>query len=317
MTEEHADRVRMHVFADLQPYICTFDDCRSMLLTFPNRMAWSQHELTKHRICQSWTCHLCAGTFSADATFVKHLQLKHDLPLHHCKILAASSLTKATEPGASTNKQCPLCLQKGWSNHRRFITHLGRHLEEIALSVLPREVDSDSDQRSDADEVSDDATLCLVKVGLLERSTKKHKETHERPGSSYNDETDGAINRERCDQTNWPINAEEFAESHDTKRSINPEGEVHNKHQSDSREWYCQLCPCDRDNLQPFTHADDLKAHFELRHLPFSAEFRLVVPEPGHPLDITFDDFLKAGYIGETPKNDVGDSYKGQDVPFF
>jgi hypothetical protein len=182
----------MHVFADLQPYICTFDDCRSMLLTFPNRMTWSQHELTKHRICQSWTCHLCAGTFSADATFVKHLQLKHDIPLHHCTILAASSVTKATEPGASTNKQCPLCRQKGWSNHRRFITHLGRHLEEIALSVLPREVDSDSDQRRDADEVSDDATLCLDKDGLLESPTKKHKETHERPGSSYNDDTDGS-----------------------------------------------------------------------------------------------------------------------------
>jgi hypothetical protein len=152
--KECADNGRMHVFADLQPYTCIFDSCRSMLRTFSNRKTWSEHELTEHCIWQSWKCHLCATTFTADAKFIEHLKLKHDLPQHHCKILAVSSLTKSTGPVAATDKQCPLCLQKGWSNHRRFVTHLGRHLEEIALSVLPRDIDSDSDQQTDGDEPS-------------------------------------------------------------------------------------------------------------------------------------------------------------------
>ncbi|KAI9684541.1 MAG: hypothetical protein M1822_005629 [Bathelium mastoideum] len=39
------------------------------------------------------------------------------------------------------NVQCPLCLQS--VTHLRFVTHVGQHLEEIALAALPRECDSD------------------------------------------------------------------------------------------------------------------------------------------------------------------------------
>jgi hypothetical protein len=223
----------MHVFADLQPYICTFDDCRSMLLTFPNRMTWSQHELTEHRIFKSWTCHLCPATFSANATIIEHLQRKHDLPQHHCTILAATSLMKATESGAVTDRQCPLCMQKGWSTSRRFIAHLGRHLEEIALSVLPREIDSDSDQQSDADEVSEDAdhvNLSLDRNAGLEPATKKHEQQQERPDSSCNKiegsinsrgcETEVFLNPERIDKTEGSLNPREC----ETEGSINSEG---------------------------------------------------------------------------------------------
>jgi hypothetical protein len=204
-----------------------------MLLTFPNRMTWSQHELTEHRIFKSWTCHLCPATFSADATIIEHLQRKHDLPQHHCTILAATSLMKATESGAVTDRQCPLCMQKGWSTSRRFIAHLGRHLEEIALSVLPREIDSDSDQQSDADEVSEDADY--VNLGLdrdagLEPATKKHEQQQERPYSSCNKierlinsrgcETEVFINPERIDKTEGSNNRNEC----ETEGSINSEG---------------------------------------------------------------------------------------------
>lgn len=126
-----------------------------MLVTFPNRKMWSEHELSQHRVCQNWKCHLCATSFTADATLIEHLQLKHDLSQHDCKLLAVSSRIRSTEPTPATDEQCPLCLQKGWPNRRRFDTHVGRHLEDIALSVLPREVDSDSDQQNDSDDSSE------------------------------------------------------------------------------------------------------------------------------------------------------------------
>ena len=45
-------------------------------------------------------------------------------------------------------QQCPLCLQDGWNSTRQFTTHVGRHLEQIALSSLPRDVESDSETNS-------------------------------------------------------------------------------------------------------------------------------------------------------------------------
>lgn len=43
---------RMHVFADLRPYICTFPDCRDELAQFTTRAVWANHELTEHRYDQ-------------------------------------------------------------------------------------------------------------------------------------------------------------------------------------------------------------------------------------------------------------------------
>lgn len=45
-------------------------------------------------------------------------------------------------------QQCPLCLQNGWNSTRQFTTHVGRHLEQIALASLPRDVESDSEANS-------------------------------------------------------------------------------------------------------------------------------------------------------------------------
>jgi hypothetical protein len=127
-----------------------------MLVTFPTRKSWSEHELTQHRICHDLKCHLCPTRFTAENTLSEHFQLKHDLSQRHSKLLAASSLAKSSERVSAKEEQCPLCLQSDWSDQRKFVTHLGRHLEEIALSVLPREVDCDSDQQSDGCGTSED-----------------------------------------------------------------------------------------------------------------------------------------------------------------
>jgi hypothetical protein len=153
LKREYSDSIRIHVFADLQPYICTFEGCRSMLVTFPSRKMWSEHELMQHRTRRSWKCRLCSNTFTAENLLTKHLQLTHDLSEHHCNLLVASSPTESLGPVSAKDEQCPLCLQKGWTNQRKFITHKGRHLEDIALLVLPREFETDSDQQSDVDEI--------------------------------------------------------------------------------------------------------------------------------------------------------------------
>ncbi|KAF7514087.1 hypothetical protein GJ744_004412 [Endocarpon pusillum] len=217
---------KIHVFADLQPYICTFNSCRSMLVTFPNRKAWSEHELTQHRTHQSWKCHLCATMFTGETSLTEHLQQKHELPQHHCKPLAASSLTRSIGPLPATNERCPLCLQKGWPSRREFETHVGRHLEEIALSVLPRDVDSDSDQHSDAHETSNRGMSL--------------------PGSeSQNPERSSSTKKHRC-----PYCATEFTRHYNLKS--------HLLTHSHEKPYICQTCQ------SRFRRLHDLKRHTKL-----------------------------------------------------
>jgi hypothetical protein len=46
---------------------------------------------------------------------------------------------------------CRLCQRHGFANHREYSTHVGRHLEEIALVTLPPIADSDDEDEDDAD----------------------------------------------------------------------------------------------------------------------------------------------------------------------
>jgi Myb-like DNA-binding domain len=158
-----------------------------MLVTFPTRKSWSEHELTQHRIWHNLKCHLCSTRLTAENTLSEHLQLKHDLPQRLSKLFATSSLAKSSERVSLKEEQCPLCLQR-WSDQRKFVTHLGRHLEEIALSVLPREVDCDSDQQSDDCGTSEDANAPWS-PSCQRKLPKEHmQQAHSGPWSTQDDE---------------------------------------------------------------------------------------------------------------------------------
>jgi hypothetical protein len=54
-----------HVFSDLQPYMCTFDDCENVEEIFESRHRWFAHELRFHR--RIWTCYgHCDQKFSSE-----------------------------------------------------------------------------------------------------------------------------------------------------------------------------------------------------------------------------------------------------------
>jgi Transcription factor TFIIB repeat len=102
-------------------------------------------------------CVLCFTTLAPESALTEHLQLKHNVSPGQCKLLGATLLTRSSEPHPSMDEKCPMCLQGGWATQRKFVRHVGRHMEEIALSVLPREVDSDSDEQVDDDTTSEDS----------------------------------------------------------------------------------------------------------------------------------------------------------------
>ena len=46
------------------------------------------------------------------------------------------------------DRQCPLCLKTTNGKRKDFATHVGKHMEAIALAALPKEPESDVDHSS-------------------------------------------------------------------------------------------------------------------------------------------------------------------------
>jgi hypothetical protein len=145
-----ADRNRRHIFKDLQPYICTFESCLDMLITFPTRKLWSDHEFSVHRNRHSFNCHQCRQELETEEIFRQHLGGAHSMHLNDKQFLAAASAARVTAQKPVIDEQCPLCLKSGLTSVRAFTTHVGRHMEGIALASLPREDGSDSEAEDES-----------------------------------------------------------------------------------------------------------------------------------------------------------------------
>ena len=138
----------MHVFHDLQPYICCAPagECRDSLVTFPSRRLWADHEFSHHHAFDVWDCKDCLKEFGSEQSYIKQVELDHYIssdgqPMQILLNSAKRSVSKQVE-----DQECPLCLQTCFNSRRLLTKHLGGHMEEIALSSLPREVESDIDE---------------------------------------------------------------------------------------------------------------------------------------------------------------------------
>ena len=148
----------MHVFADLQPYLCTFDECALKLKAYPKRLLWADHELREHFTEKLWRCSYCSQIEQNPESYRQHLQQVHKYALTNESLSQDTHKGKAISLKPVAERQCPLCQRGSWESYRTYFTHVGKHLEEIALASLPRDVEDndgeDTDERS-ADGSSD------------------------------------------------------------------------------------------------------------------------------------------------------------------
>jgi DNA-directed RNA polymerase subunit M/transcription elongation factor TFIIS len=154
---------RMHVFADLRPYICTFANCEKELAQFTTREAWANHELMDHRILRSWACPECAKPCNSELAWVHHLEGSHQQTFTGPKKQIAQKLALTTQAKPIESEACPLCGVISGMSRREFVKHLGRHMEEIALMALPRDHDEESEADS-ANTESDEADTSVKNV---------------------------------------------------------------------------------------------------------------------------------------------------------
>jgi hypothetical protein len=146
---------RIHVFADLQPYICTWTDCKDELTTFPTRQLWGNHEFGKHRMKTTWRCYECSADLANPEDLNTHLRNQHQTPFSDSQLAMVASTAKISLPMSVKDMKCPLCLSHAGDTRRDFEKHVGKHMEEIALTSLPQ------DAADDFDVVPEDSDVAL------------------------------------------------------------------------------------------------------------------------------------------------------------
>jgi len=138
----------MHVFADLQAYICTRSECPQGFTTFPSRRKWFEHEKTCHLTRHFFQCTQvrCDLIFETQERFLRHVHADHvnslETPAIKWSLLDAASVS-TLQPVEVL--KCPLCQNADWTTYRKYEKHLGKHQEEIALCALPPCSDGDGE----------------------------------------------------------------------------------------------------------------------------------------------------------------------------
>ena len=141
---------RKHIFQDLKPYVCTFEECD--LKMFADRSTWFTHELQIHRI--EWCCPFCTHPpLQSLVLFEDHLQNYHAQKFIKEQLSALGATCQQSVDKISP-QACPFCDE--WSVKLRdanpnlaggtlvvtpaqFQHHVGSHMEQLALFALPKD----------------------------------------------------------------------------------------------------------------------------------------------------------------------------------
>jgi len=138
-----------HLYGDLEPYLCTFDNCLRPEKTYGARDEWYGHELDCHRIMKVWVCEQCAREeFDTAQAFEEHLQRRHGNICGPSQIAMIVSLCVKHSDAHLKVQTCPLCAESLQSHEVK--DHISNHLEQLAITSVDGDNSSEED---DSDEV--------------------------------------------------------------------------------------------------------------------------------------------------------------------
>lgn len=134
------DSCRKHVFQDLEPYMCTFDDCLIADKTYSTSRAFITHEMRRHRdVSRIFACDHCGKKFNRKRDARKHLHFDQCGGNPRGKTKSSGEKRKigfSVVEERVADSVCPFCT-KPITGGRGYLTqHLGRHLEEISFAVV-------------------------------------------------------------------------------------------------------------------------------------------------------------------------------------
>ncbi|KAK3493374.1 hypothetical protein B0T13DRAFT_50138 [Neurospora crassa] len=162
---------KKHVFRDLQPYNCLENDCPMPNHQFERRSEWAEHMRRQH--WKVWHCPL--GCLDA-ITFSNVAELNHHLHSTHGQDVSASLDERGRIPSGTRFASCvpdfskacgpcPVCVEVNITSEKHYVSHVGAHLKQLALFVLPRlEYEGDESNKDEDNEVSNDSARSIGSV---------------------------------------------------------------------------------------------------------------------------------------------------------
>ena len=155
--------------SDLEPYICTFTDCKRPDKKYGLKEDWIQHEFEAHRVRKVWECPPCNVECLSKAGFEDHMRAAHPLLFtEHQMFVITESCERKSKP--VDRSKCPLCL-KAFSTEKELQRHLAYEQEQLALfvalpagSVAPGEDDLNIMDDSDVSETETRAESIQINV---------------------------------------------------------------------------------------------------------------------------------------------------------
>ena len=170
-----------HVFMDLEPYLCTFDDCIRANKSFGICDEWFQHELDSHRLIKVWFCHACEFEFDKKEHIQLHFTEKHSATIDVSDLSDIASSCETYSEKQPPDQYCPCC----WHLDKPLGTlkdHLADHLEQFALTSIQSNDGVDRDTYSHSSKITTplmDAKLKLINEFVTEQRTLIWQPTQE------------------------------------------------------------------------------------------------------------------------------------------
>ncbi|KAI5810621.1 hypothetical protein BZA77DRAFT_391361 [Pyronema omphalodes] len=141
-----------HVFRDIRPYVCTFRNCSQASRLYSSRHEWFHHECEFHR--REWPCEHCDEVSSSCQDFKDHITKRHR---HLLRIETMAVLVDRSERVVESSQPCPLCPET--LTPKALQRHLGKHMQQIALFVLPGSLQEDEEDDDDNVEETKDEDI--------------------------------------------------------------------------------------------------------------------------------------------------------------
>lgn len=147
----HILSIRKHVYRDLHPYVCLVKSCTKANQDFQKRTHWARHMLKEH--WRNWKCPFgCLSRFKTSKESRSHVLEVHPTQVSIERVEDLVALSSNTDLTCAEGK-CPFCLTFEIRNSRMYESHVGKHLEQLALFALPQ---INGEESAQGDDTGDD-----------------------------------------------------------------------------------------------------------------------------------------------------------------
>ncbi|MCJ1241522.1 hypothetical protein MMC14_009527 [Varicellaria rhodocarpa] len=105
--------------------------------------------------------------FKEQGIFEDHLESYHKIMTDQPDSEAIVKALKEKDPQVFVDRSCPLCCDTAGDTPMKFAQHVGKHMEAIALAVLPQGSDSDSDSDQHQGDYDTDSNISFAAMAAM------------------------------------------------------------------------------------------------------------------------------------------------------